>query len=256
MLLNRYFFFVLFFVFPTILVAQIDTTNELYANEIFCKWTHLENKFKEAVYKKLLLSLEEDPILKMNFLEGDSSNFKKLKLIISPILKFKKEAIGYDINQNIFELIEFDTINYQSVVQIYLEDTVCFFITRGHHECDIGPLRPGGTPLKWCPGDFIFKQKFYLSNKVNDCLGPTFRWKKDTSFIFFIDFFMEAFLISNNRISIYPESFYTENLDLLGKPNEFIIKVYGRGYLIDRISDCTKKYPSMEKKKKPWWQFW
>jgi len=243
-------------IFPFILFAQVDSTNEQHAKDILNNWNRLESRFKDEVNKKLLFSLEEDPILKMNFLEGDSSNLKKLKFIISPIFKFKKEAIGYDINQNIFELIEFDTINYQSVVQIYLEDTVCFFITRSYNECDIVPLNPGQPPNKPCPGDFIFDQCFYVSNNVNDCLGPTFRWKKDTSFIFFIDFFMEAFLISNNRISIYPESFYTENLDLLSKPNEFIIKVYGRGYLIDRISDCTKKYPSFEKKKKPWWQFW
>ncbi len=247
-----------------------DSINGIYAKKILKNWFRLEDKFKNAAFKRLLDFLEEDPILKTNFLENDSINFKNLKLIIRPVLKFKKEAKEYKVEQYIFDFIEFDTIDFHSVSQFYLADTLCFIITRGYNEFDIAPILVDCPPIEFCTGDYYFNQYFYLIKKESDplnlypfkkesgCwnLNPSFKISNDSSFIFCIDGVVVNLTIDSNKIKVYGNPCYKNDLlgKLYNKPSEYIICRYDEQH----IRDCAENLPvgGKVKKKKPWWQFW
>ena len=252
---KRIFFVLLIFNLPRFLMAQDDIQNNIqHAKEIFETYNLLESKFKSVVKERLLYFLNEDTILKKNFLEGDSINFKKLEIIIYPILKFKKEALEFTYKQDIFDLIEFDTIDFHCVAQFFLCDSLCFLVTRGHNDCDIEPLNPCGCKTDWCPGDYYFQQTFYHKKIKYNCFNYNFNFpnKKDSSFLFFIDCFSITFILIDKRIHVYSDDQkpWMKFVELLDKPIQFIREIDKEKW----IRHCAKKCPAGGYK--PWWKFW
>lgn len=234
-------FFLFFVLLQSKLICQPNR-----ADEIFNTFKRLENKYISIAKERLLYFLNEDSILKENFLTGDSAKYKNLKLIVRPILKFKKEAENYTLDQDIFSLIDFDTINYHSVTQFYFGDKLLFILTRGHNECDIGVYEMGSKPPKWCQGDFYFSQKFYHSNENTYCQWPVFLIVEDSSFIFFIDYLQEAFILTDNKIMINPKNYRSNLCSLLDQPNEFIKR---NGYNTEEwIRHCARGCPDSGEK--------
>ncbi len=224
--INKY----IFLLFLTIISSHIIISakeNQVY--EILNNWNRLESKFKEVAYKKLLISLEEDQVLKNDFLKDDSANLKKLKTLIRPILRLKKEPQVYVEGKNVFDFFEFDTIEYQSVAQYYLDNELLFVITRGHRGYDILPGSPGNTLPDWCPGDFYFIS-YYLKSPTNYLLCTKFEHfliLPDSLLIFYIDFMSDAFVIDSNKIMLYPYKYYQKHMkEYFNKPLEYILSRY------------------------------
>lgn len=231
---------------PALLAAQPNGTEE-HALEILNNWNRLESKFIEKANERLLYFLNEDSILKENFLSGDSSKYKKLRLIVRPLLKFKKEAVNYTDDREIFNLIEYDTINYQNVAQFYLDDSLVFKITRGHSECDFNIIASSIEPIMWCPGDNIFYQYFYFTVIEKECFRPYFVTVHEPIFLFYIDYFYEGFYISEQSIKIYPNFVDNKQLLLSENPKKYIRVMYQE----DWIRHCAKECPAGVKKPEP-----
>ncbi|MGA2297029.1 MAG: hypothetical protein ABSG15_05720, partial [FCB group bacterium] len=187
------------------LIAQdeFDSCN-CDASRIVNTFERLKSQYIKLTKEKLLYYLNIDTILKNNFLVGDSIKLKNLKLKINPILKLDYEARKFKFGENICKYFEFDTINFECVSGFFLNDTLRFFITRGHNDCDIDPLFPGGSDPGWCSGESSFEQYFYKVKALSICHIPTFRIQIDSNLIFWVDYFPFPFEITNKRIRIYP----------------------------------------------------
>ncbi len=100
---------------------------------ILSTYKRLEKNYIEKSKERLLLSINEDPILKNNFLMGDSANYKKLQLHINPIMKFGIETKFYTGYENIWKYLVFDTINYS-----LNENTYRYLISMGYGDNWVG----------------------------------------------------------------------------------------------------------------------
>lgn len=212
-----------------------------------------QNQYETKAWNLLISFINDDEILKNKFFEGDSILYKRLKIIINPILKLSKEASDYTFKEDICKYFVFDTINFDCVAGFFLNDTLCFSISRGYNDCDIydGPMIPGGVRWDWCTGDFVFNQLFYSVVKEKECIIPAPGLIRDSLFVFFVDgFSYYPFIIKENRISIYPGNYDSASLKLLNKPNEFIKRNYTEADIRRFVKDCPVGG------KQPWWKFW
>ena len=87
-------------------------------------------------------------------------------------------------------------------------------------------------------------------NINKNCHLPNYNVIIDSSFVFYVDGFKNAFVIKNNLMSIYPKNYNLWILKLLDKPSEFIKQSNTEQWIRKCAKDCTVGG------KKPWWQFW
>jgi hypothetical protein len=229
------------------------------AKIILSNYERLKPEFENFAYKNLKYFINQDPILKSNFFNGDSSNFKKLVLQINPIMKLSSEAKHYKYSENICNYFVFDTINFYCVATFYLDDSLVFYISRGHTSYDdleqLG-CSPGSPPIikKWCPEKITFLSYFKGTSPECEFSHRVFPHKRTEQFTFFVDgFVVVRCIINNENIIIDPP-----NNDIVGNtkdtrdidnPTKYFKRFYNEKY----IHEISKKTWSEDYS---WWQFW
>jgi hypothetical protein len=108
------------------MAGNIKDSCDCNAEIIKKNYERLEIKYINSIKEKLLSSIKKDPVLKESFLSMDSTLYKRLEIVINPILKLSIDARNYTFKEDICKYFIFDTINFDCRVGFFLDDTLCF----------------------------------------------------------------------------------------------------------------------------------
>jgi len=82
-------------------------------------YNNYKKMYEDKANSLLIQYIENDEIIKKQFLMNDSIEIGKLTVKIIPILTFSNEAINFKIGENIFKYLVYDTINFRAVFNFY-----------------------------------------------------------------------------------------------------------------------------------------
>jgi hypothetical protein len=226
---------------------EIDSCN-CEAARIFNSYQHLKNKFIDSAWKRLLISINKDSVLKKQFLSEDSSNLKKLELNLVPIMKLDYEARKYHKGENLCRYFVFDTLNFDSQAFFSFHQSIIFSIYPGHNDSDIESLILCES-LEVCRKEkfhfYKYDEKQHDYQSINDQFHRLIMIM-DTSFVFFIEGLTELQL-NNGRIIIYN---YDDNYrKFSNEPNKYIDNFYSERWINYLAIRCSLGGV-------PWWRFW
>lgn len=189
-----------------------------------------QNQYENKAWNLLISFISEDEILKNKFLEGDSTELKKLKIYIVPILKFRVEAQKFKSGENIFRYLVFDTINFESSSIFYYGDSLLFYIiSPGTHDCLIEGISPGGQASIPINKD-IFYQNFYKSLEMN-CKNCHMRHNLDSLFQFAIRGMPELLKIIDNSVSYREWLGHGKSAWIKNQTNQMLNELYSEEWI-------------------------
>ena len=165
-------------------------------------YDNYKKMYEDKANSLLIHYIENDEIIKKQFLMNDSIEIGKLTVKIIPILTFSNEAINFKIGENIFKYLVYDTINFQAVFNFYKGEDIIFKIIPGFDNCSGEVISPGEKRIideEENVAQWKFLHNYYKSTSNNFAIIKRFD-EVDSLFMFIINGIGGAYKIIENSI--------------------------------------------------------